>query len=170
MKLKWVSLFQLITKILSIFSSLKIVNIEEVGCGGYHNFRINFELRYPRKKYSGQFHQRFMSSFCANILSQKKSNLSLSTEKLLRRLSYKKGVRKMLVKLLPSQKKINEHNYERRKRKKSKSNKKLHEVPYARGKGSEVDMTGSCEEFLPNLKNHTLTTKWKCKNKIQANK
>ena len=49
----------------------------------------------------GQFHQRFTSSFCANILSPKKSNLSLSTEKLLKRLSYEKGARKMLVKLTP---------------------------------------------------------------------
>ena len=52
-------------------------------------------------KSCGQFHQRFTSSFCTNIVSPKKSNLSSSTEKLVKRLLCEKGARKMLVKLTP---------------------------------------------------------------------
>ena len=50
----------------------------------------------------GPFNQHFTRSFCANILLTKKSNLSLSTEKQLKILLYKKAARKMLMKLTPS--------------------------------------------------------------------
>jgi hypothetical protein len=48
-----------------------------------------------------QFHQHFMSSFCAKIFLPKITNPNVCTKKLRKKLLYKKAARKILVKLTP---------------------------------------------------------------------
>jgi len=56
----------------------------------------------PRSWLCNQFHQHFMSSFCANIILPKKSqSQTINKENCRKTLSYKKATRKMLVKLTP---------------------------------------------------------------------